>query len=225
MLVIGHRGAPAEAPENTLTSFDAAIDAGADGIETDLRLTADGVIVLSHDDLLAHGGRVSEMTAAALREAGDIPTLDAFLARYAGRTRLFLECKGIFEPGRFASAEPVARALVAALDGVPDVVVSSFDPLAVAAVRAAVPDVPVGLGCAEMFAPHAIIDAAAGAGYEQVHPAGSVVDRNVAVHAVRSAIELVVWTVNDPERAAELAGYGVAGVFSDDPRRLRAAGV
>lgn len=229
MLLIGHRGAPAEAPENTVASFDAALAAGADGLEMDVRSTADGELVVSHDDDLMRrfgvGGRISEMTLAEVRAAaGPVPTASEIIARYRGRTVLVLECKGLFETGRFVSAEPVVRALAPLLAGVPRVTVSSFDPSAVAAARA-LAIVPVGLGCAEMFDPHAVIDAAASAGYDEVHPADPLVDASVCEHAARVGVRLIVWTVNDPARALTLRDLGVAGIFSDDPRRMRAAGV
>lgn len=108
-LVIGHRGACATRPENTLAAFDEALRLGADGIETDLQLTRDGVVVLYHDTTLRKIGggrrRVTECTADELSslDAGSwfhrsyrnerIPTLAALLERYGGRTRLMLELK------------------------------------------------------------------------------------------------------------------------------------
>lgn len=228
MLLIGHRGAPAEAPENTLASFDAALEAGVDGLELDLRITADGAMVVSHDDDLAKRWgvhmRISEVTLREVRAVGEVPTAEEVLDRYAGRTRLYLECKGIFEIGRFVSAEPVVRALAPLLGDAPDVTVSSFDPLAVSAARA-LGVAAVALGCAEMFDPHAVLDVAGSAGYGEVHPADPIVDASVAEHAARLGVGLVVWTVNEPARAAMLRDLGVVGIFSDDPRAMRAAGV
>ena len=60
MLVIGHRGASAALPENTLAAFQGAIDQGADGVELDVRRTVDGALALSHDDTLADGRVVVE---------------------------------------------------------------------------------------------------------------------------------------------------------------------
>jgi glycerophosphoryl diester phosphodiesterase len=107
--VIAHRGASAECPENTLAAFDRGVALGADGLELDLQLTADGAIVVYHDRTLAkvgHGrGRIADHDAAWLtgldvgtwkdpRFAGErMPTLDAVLRRYARRTRLLLELK------------------------------------------------------------------------------------------------------------------------------------
>src|SRR5688500_15437324 len=66
MLVIGHRGASQAFPENTLAAFQGAIDQGADGIELDVRRTADGALTLSHDDTLPDGTVVVETAFAAL---------------------------------------------------------------------------------------------------------------------------------------------------------------
>jgi glycerophosphoryl diester phosphodiesterase len=108
--IIGHRGACGYAPENTFASFDLALTLGADGLETDIHRTRDGELVLTHDDRVdrtTNGqGLVSDLTLAEIKalDAGNwfgpsfagqrIPSLDEFLARYAGRTPLLdLEIK------------------------------------------------------------------------------------------------------------------------------------
>lgn len=128
-LVIAHRGASAYAPEHTFAAWDLALDMGADFIEQDLQMTADGVLVVLHDATLdrtvrgpariAHG-RVDARTLAELREceagswfnqahpdrarsefaAEPVPALDDVLARYAGRARFYIETKNPAEaPG------------------------------------------------------------------------------------------------------------------------------
>ena len=88
-LIIGHRGASAEAPENTLAAFDLALAQKADGFEFDVRLSADGVPVIIHDDTVdrtTNGtGRVADMTLAELKSLTidgkhTIPTLDELFA-------------------------------------------------------------------------------------------------------------------------------------------------
>ena len=109
-LVVAHRGDSAHQPENTLAAFDAALAAGADGLELDLRLTADGTVVVVHDRTLARVfgrvGRVDTVHHADLSawDAGAhfapdtpfaaVPTLGQVLDRYHGHTHLFLEIKG-----------------------------------------------------------------------------------------------------------------------------------
>jgi len=108
-LIIGHRGASREAPENTLASFRLAFEQGADGIEADFRLTRDGAIVCLHDDGTARTAgtdlRVEEATLSELRRlevglwkgavwAGErIPTLKEVLAALPAGKKLFIELK------------------------------------------------------------------------------------------------------------------------------------
>lgn len=108
-LIYAHRGASGYAPENTFAAFDRALDMPIDGIETDIRATSDGVLILLHDanvDRTTDGnGPVAGMTLAEVQQldAGvhfsaafrgqRIPTLDAFLDRYAERTKFWLEVK------------------------------------------------------------------------------------------------------------------------------------
>jgi glycerophosphoryl diester phosphodiesterase len=112
--IIAHRGAKHACPENTFAAFDQALREGADGIETDLRLTRDGVPVIFHDHTLRKLGhprlRLSELTLVELRAfdfggwfapsfAGEpIPTLAEVLERYAGRIELCLELKTARNP-------------------------------------------------------------------------------------------------------------------------------
>src|SRR5829696_1787768 len=109
--MLAHRGASAYAPENTVAAFDRAIALRTDGIETDVRASSDGVLVLLHDervDRTTDGeGRVHELSFEALarldagapfspRFAGErIPTAEAFLERYGGRLPICLEVKQV----------------------------------------------------------------------------------------------------------------------------------
>src|SRR4051794_10674132 len=82
VLVLGHRGAPVEAPENTIAAFVAAGRLGADGVELDVRRTADGALVVRHDATVPGAGRISALEAGDLPE--DIPILEAALDACAG---------------------------------------------------------------------------------------------------------------------------------------------
>src|ERR1041384_8179475 len=97
-LIIGHRGASVVALENTLPAFEAAIAAGADGIEFDVRLSADGVPVVIHDDNLyrTHGlrRRVADLSGRELDELG-VPSLRELFELMSGNELvLCLEIKG-----------------------------------------------------------------------------------------------------------------------------------
>jgi glycerophosphoryl diester phosphodiesterase len=84
MLALAHRGRHAGCPENTLPAFEAAVAHGADGIETDIRLSRDGLPVLFHDRLSPDGREVASLSAAELSAAAGypVPTLDQALARF-----------------------------------------------------------------------------------------------------------------------------------------------
>lgn len=115
--VVGHRGAAGLLPENTLPGFEHAIALGCSATECDVRLTADGHLVLCHDetvDRTTNGtGKVAELTFAAIRalDAGNgemMPTLDELLATLAGRILLLCELKG--EGTAAPAVEAVRRA-------------------------------------------------------------------------------------------------------------------
>lgn len=102
MKIVAHRGYSAKYPENSFASFDAAIAAGADYVETDVRMTRDGVLVCSHDpDLKRIAGRatkiadttVAELASIALPSGGGVLRLDAVLAHVRGRAAVMLDVK------------------------------------------------------------------------------------------------------------------------------------
>src|SRR5471032_1320161 len=94
-LVFAHRGGSALAPENTIAAFDNGLALGADGVELDVHLSRDGVVVVHHDRTLdrktALRGPIAERTADELRRAG-VPTLADVLARYR-KPRVIIEMK------------------------------------------------------------------------------------------------------------------------------------
>lgn len=93
-LLIAHRGASADRPENTTAAFDEALAQGCDGFECDVQVSEDGVPFLHHDRTLARVGcrdqRVAELPA---RDLAPLETLARFMGRYAGRTLLLIEIK------------------------------------------------------------------------------------------------------------------------------------
>ncbi len=130
MLNIAHRGASGTFPENTLSAFRAAIDAGADMCELDVQLTRDGTVVVIHDDTVDRttdgNGEVAELTLEEIKrlDAGAkfkggalkderIPTLDEVFALTTGKCGLNIELKGagVEQPGRadHAGAQCVQR--------------------------------------------------------------------------------------------------------------------
>jgi glycerophosphoryl diester phosphodiesterase len=229
--VIAHRGSSARAPENTLAAFRAALDDGADGIELDARLTADGVVVVMHDDDIARTtngeGRVSEMSfeqLPALRASGFelIPSLEEVLALVGGRTAIVVEIKGAFGGARTISGEDVARAVLPLIDGVPFVLASSFDLAAVAVVRALAPSVPTAITIGRHSSLDETLSIAIAAGHSEIHLPHDVVDQAFVARAHEAGRAVVAYTVNDRARARELEEIGLDGIFSDDPAGVRA---
>jgi glycerophosphoryl diester phosphodiesterase len=142
-LVIAHRGAAGRLPENTIAAFEAALAAGADGIECDTRLSADGVPVVIHDDTVGRttgaAGRVGSLTLERLRklDAGGgqrIPTLAETAELCRGRAMLCLEFK---EAGAVGPALEVLRTID---DG--ELIFCSFQPKAVRACKGQRPQAP-----------------------------------------------------------------------------------
>jgi len=238
MRVIGHRGAAAVAPENTLASFAAALEAGVDAVEFDVRLTIDGAPVVMHDDDVTRTtgarGRISEMTLAEVRAldagAGSIersqparvPTVEEVLALVGGRVGVFVELKATLDERGFIPAGPVARAVVPLLVGLTDVVASSFDPGGVEVVRAMAPAIPTALSVLRGFPIEQAIEQARAAGHAQIHPAQDAVSPEVVARARNAGLAVCCWTVNDVARARELLDMGVEGIFTDDPARILA---
>lgn len=109
MIIIGHRGARGLAPENTLASIRKALACGVDEVEIDIRITSDGVPVLSHDKAVANEESVMEIashTFEALRSfKPDITTLSEALKAVAGRATLYIEVK------RGEPTAPIAEAI------------------------------------------------------------------------------------------------------------------
>ena len=221
-LTVGHRGASALAPENTLRAFAVAIEHGLDICELDVHLSRDGQLVVIHDgDLSRVAGRplgVADLTAAELAridvgEGQGVPRLvDVFdLAR--GRLGIYVELKGA---GTGTALGKLVRAGAAA--GV-ELIGGSFVPTLVADLRAAAPEVP-----RSVLFPRTPLDAIIATCRElearYAHPCFRPVDRAMvdALHAAG----LVVMTphTNDAEEARRFAEIGVDIIASDDPRIL-----
>jgi len=228
--VIAHRGASARAPENTLMSFGAALEDGADGVELDARLTADDVVVVMHDDDVARVtdgvGRVSEMTfeqvrVVRVRGTAAVPSLTEVLSLVGGRIGVVVEIKGAFGGARRVPGDEVARAVLPLISGVPDVVVSSFDPGAVAHVRAVAREIPTAITIGGHASLDDTIALALNAGHSEIHLPEARVEAGFVARAHEAGLLVLAYTVNDAARARELDAMGVDGVFSDDPAGVR----
>jgi glycerophosphoryl diester phosphodiesterase len=233
--VIGHRGAAAHAPENTLAGLRRAKALGCAWVEFDVRLTGDGALVLCHDAALdrttSGSGRVSASSLAAIRNcdagswfgpgfAGEkVPTLDEALA-LAAELGLGANIEIKSDRGReYATAAAVAAAIQSLRGHAPALLVSSFQLPALIALGELAPPTPLGVlfrlvprGWAELARRLGAI--MIGADHRRLRP------RRVA--AIRAAgFQLAAFTVNDPARARLLFEWGVTSVFSDAPDIIR----
>jgi glycerophosphoryl diester phosphodiesterase len=229
-LVVAHRGGSVEQPENTIEAFEAAIDAGADAVEFDVRMTADDVAVVMHDPDVSRTtdgtGLVSEMTLDEIRELG-VPTLREALGCLAGRAAADIEIKNLpGEPGFTAEREAAVEATLDALDAVGfpgQVIVSSFNPASIAHSRGLRPDVPTGLLTEFDVAAEESLERAATDGHPWVLPfVVQVLDAGDGfverVHA--DGALLGVWIADDPLMARTLFEWGVDAVATNDPRAI-----
>lgn len=230
--VIAHRGYSAVAPENTLAAFRAAIDAGADAIEFDLRLTKDGHPVVMHDaavDRTTDGhGLVADLTLAQVRALSAnkrfaprfaeerVPTLDEVLALARGRVMALAELK---DPDRKRLPGLLAEALDRH-DMARRTLVISFHAPSLARFRALRPEAPVGLLALPYDPPgrRAMqVKADAALGFF------GALDRRVVKASQAAGIEVFTWTVNDPAALRRVARLGVDGIITDDVKAAQAA--
>ena len=229
--VIGHRGAAALAPENTLAGFRCAKALGCDGVEFDVRLTADGGLVLCHDDRLDRTtdakGRVLELSLQDIRRcdagawfgprfAGErVPSLADALALCA-ELGLGANVEIKAERGHGAeTAAAVATALVRLGNDAPPVLVSSFLTDALAAMRKAAPQVPRGLLLKLLSRGWAAT--AQRLGCATLHFDHRRLHAPLVAAITAAGYPVLAYTVNDPARARQLFDWGVTSVFTDAP--------
>jgi glycerophosphoryl diester phosphodiesterase len=190
MLVIAHRGASWERPENTLPAFERAIELGADAIELDVHADAAGRLVVTHDPP---------------KRGGSYPTLEEALDLCRGRIGVMVELK---TPRRYRRHDVVARTVRLLADA--DVLIC-FQRPPLEEARALRPGIRtcqhVGYGVSIRAARDAW---AVGFSDSRVTPRGLAAARTLDLVPL-------VYTVNEPARMRELDGAGVAGIFTDRP--------
>jgi glycerophosphoryl diester phosphodiesterase len=225
-LVLAHRGACKRARENTLEAFRIAADLGADGVELDARRTADGVLVVSHDPVVAGFGLLFEHPFEKLRaEAPWVPTLDETfdaLSGYAGFVvNVEIKC---FPTEPDADPERVlvrgVVGLVARRAAYERVIVSSFELDAVDVVRTLDARV-VTAWLTSGLPPATTLPIAATRGHAWLHPDRTTMigadARTTVADAATHGVKLDVWTVDAPDEIAALAEAGVDAIITNVP--------
>lgn len=240
--IIAHRGASADAPENTLESFQLGLDQGADAIECDVRVSRDGELVAIHDptvDRVAQvKGTVAEMTRAELNtldvgswkspnfRGARIPALADALDIIPADRRIFIEIKA----GLTALAS-LKKVLAATALPRSQIVVMEFDLDTVIAMRSAFPDIEVLwlLDFPWWHSPwtkrHALMDniaRAASLDFDGVNiqDVPQLNAKSIAECSVRK-LKSYCWTVDNPDRAAQLFKGGIDGIATNRPGWMR----
>jgi glycerophosphoryl diester phosphodiesterase len=208
--VLGHRGAPATGrPDNSVAAVTEALLQGADGVEIDVRLTADDTLVCSHDPL-------------GDADSSSIATLPELLAavQHAGGAQVVVEAKPVTDAAVAARTAVALADVLRTFAGNAAVTVSSFDPALLAMIRATCADLPVRTALlGDRSAPAAVVVRRAHEdGYDEVHlPLAGVLRTPEVVEMARElGLPVTVWTVNARPELQWVAELGVDAVITDD---------
>jgi glycerophosphoryl diester phosphodiesterase len=249
-LIIAHRGDSVHAPENTLAAFRRAVEAGADGIEFDVRLTKDGEVIVFHDSSLnriaGRKERVIQMAAEELRsvDVGSwfnrrrhafaneefaqerIPTLAETLedlVEFDGLLYIELKC-------REEDVERLAGAVCGVISDsplLPRIVVKSFKLTAIPHVKELCP----GVRTAALVAPKMqsllrrkkhLLDIAEEAGADEISIHYTLATRKIAEEAARRGLDVLIWTVDHPRWIRRGVELGVKAIITNDPGKMLA---
>lgn len=220
MLVLGHQGARATHPGNTIAAFAAALEQGADGVELDVRRTLDGTLALSHDAHLPDGRALLDLAGADL--PGDVAVLSGALEVLEPASIVNVEIKNWPDEADFDPSMALADAVVAAVaargeldDG--RILVSCFHLGTVDRVHELAP----GLGTAWLVfdarEPGPLIEQTAAHGHVAIHPHQAFVTEQLVDEAHAAGLAVNTWTCDDTERIRWFRDIGVDAVVTDDP--------
>jgi glycerophosphoryl diester phosphodiesterase len=223
-LIIGHRGAPRAARENTVEAFVAARSQGADGVELDVHTTSDGKLVVHHDAAVPGFGVLAKHDFSAVRAACPwVPTLTEVLD-VCGGLLVNIEVKNSSRDADFDPEQRTANTVVALLAdraARDEVLVSSFNLAAIDVVRTLAPSIPTGYLTVLDPAPLAALEIAHEHGHGAIHPFYGALGPETVEDIVARARELEIavntWTVDEEPEIARLAEAGVHAIVTDVP--------
>lgn len=247
-LIIGHRGASAYAPENTLAAFTMAIDAGADGIEFDVQLAKDGVPVVIHDATLQRTGlRPENIADLSSKQLGKIDVGSWFNAKYPSRANaefsretvptlaqvlelcrnfdglIYIELK-VNVPD-YASLTAAVCDVIRDSPQLPNMIVKSFKLDAIPEVRHRLPEVQTAV----LFEPTIldylrrrkyIIAMAREFGAHQISLHHSLVTGKLASLATGANMPVTIWTADNPKWLKRCRKLGIKALITNDPENL-----
>ncbi|NNE67387.1 MAG: hypothetical protein HKN33_12540 [Pyrinomonadaceae bacterium] len=246
-LIIAHRGASLVAPENTMAAFERAVEDGAEGIEFDVGLTADGVPVVFHDSSLKRvANDQTQIRKLRLKDLSDvdigtwfntnnpehanenfrgvgIPTLKAvldYLSDFSGPIYVEIKSSG-------AESARIAEQTAGVLNGFPrlNLIVKSFDFETIPVIKKLCPDA----GIAALFAPNImrilrkekrLVNITREIGAERLSLHFSLATKKLMKAANEADIPVTIWTVDSKRLLKRSASLGVHSVITNDPKRL-----
>jgi glycerophosphoryl diester phosphodiesterase len=231
-LVIGHRGAAGEAPENTLASFQLALLQGAEGIELDVHVSRDGDIIVCHDpsiDRTTDGsGFIYEMTTAEIKsfDAGSwfsksfqgqqVPLLGEVFDLVPQHILINVEIKYSYG----GQMEMRLLDFLRQRGRLQNVVISSFDHKCIHRVKLLEPKAKAGLLYASNLIDHGGYAQLFGVDIHSIHPHYQSIDKADVDGAIAAELAVYPYTVNHIEDMNQMIQYGVNGIITDFPARL-----
>lgn len=215
-LIIGHRGASAVALENTMPAFEAAIAAGADGIEFDVHLSRDGQPVIIHDETLqrTHGlrRRVADLTVDELREVG-VPSLRQFFELMVQNEMLLcLEIKG----SSAKLADECCR-VVSEFSFADRVIVECFDLEVIRNIKTLK---TAALFDTRIYTNQRLIDRGLEVGASVLALHHRLAKPALVEKAKDAGFEIIVWTVDSPAWVAQARSLGIKALITNDPAMM-----
>jgi glycerophosphoryl diester phosphodiesterase len=233
-LVIAHRGASADAPENTLASFRLAMEQGCDAIELDVHVSADDELVVCHDETLERTtdgtGRIADMTVAELKrfDAGAwfgeeyrgerLPLLKEVLELVPPHIQLNVEIKSFRHP----RVERLVVDLLERTGRTGSVFLSSFGHECMVRCKRLAPSLRVGLLYEEEeWFDFEAFEAISGISLYSLHMYHGILNKDFAAKALRRGIQVYPWTIDDPRLMLEARQAGATGIITNRPGLLR----
>jgi glycerophosphoryl diester phosphodiesterase len=234
--IYAHRGASAYAPENTLSAFRMAVDHGADAIELDAKLSADGHVIVFHDQTVNRTtggeGKITQQTLGEIKayDAGSwfssqftserIPTLDEVFQHVGQKLLVNVELTNYATPNDDLVEKVMESVRIHNMQE--RVLFSSFHPVTLLKARRLMPEIPAAILATPGWT-GALSRSWLGRlmSSEFVHPYLTDVDQAFIDRQHALGRKVNVWTVNDPEDMRRLVRWGVDGIITDDPRLAR----
>ena len=217
--VIAHRGAAADAPENTVEAYLLAAAQGADWVELDVRRAADDHLAVLHDATLADGRTLVECRWTDLPTT--VPSLAEALDACAGMG-VNIEIKNSPNDPDYDPSDSVADAVVALLaerGGRDEVLISSFTSHTVSRVRSTAPH--LATAWLVLAATAETVEVTVAGGHRAIHPWDHATTAALVEAARGADLDVNVWTVDDPERMQALTAMGVTGIVTNVPAIAR----